>query len=135
MKTNIKSLFSLSLIVMLSFSAFAEGQGKDKKSKKKKKGEESPEAFYNEKIKPLMDTYCYYCHGEEKQKAGVRLDTLGYDFSNKDHAFEWKYASKLINSNEMPPSSKPQFTAEEKELLMNWITKSLEEAKAKEAGE
>jgi len=125
------SFFSIALSFLLSVSSFAEETGKEKKKKKGKK-EDSPEAYFNEKIKPLMDTYCYYCHGEEKQKAGVRLDTLGYDFTNKDHAFEWKYASKLINSNDMPPSSKPQFTAEEKELLLNWINKALEEAKKEE---
>jgi hypothetical protein len=36
--------------------------------------EESP--VYLKKIRPLLDAQCVKCHGPEKQKANLRLDTL-----------------------------------------------------------
>ena len=32
-------------------------------------------AFFEEKIRPILSTSCVGCHGEEKQKGGLRLDT------------------------------------------------------------
>ena len=41
---------------------------------------EDPEAirFFEMKIRPVLAENCYKCHGEKKQKAGLRLDNLGY---------------------------------------------------------
>lgn len=36
--------------------------------------EESP--VYLKKVRPLLDAQCVKCHGPEKQKANLRLDTL-----------------------------------------------------------
>lgn len=36
--------------------------------------EENP--VYLKKVRPLLDTQCVKCHGPEKQKANLRLDTL-----------------------------------------------------------
>mgnify|MGYP001010034272 CR=1 FL=1 len=32
--------------------------------------------FFENKIRPILAQHCYECHGEKKQKAGLRLDTL-----------------------------------------------------------
>ena len=32
-------------------------------------------AFFEEKIRPILATSCVGCHGEEKQKGGLRLDS------------------------------------------------------------
>jgi mono/diheme cytochrome c family protein len=34
--------------------------------------------LFAEKIRPILATSCVGCHGEEKQKAGLRLDTRDY---------------------------------------------------------
>lgn len=31
---------------------------------------------YAKDIKPILETACFKCHGEEKQKGGIRLDSL-----------------------------------------------------------
>ncbi|HSJ02713.1 MAG TPA: c-type cytochrome domain-containing protein [Verrucomicrobium sp.] len=33
-------------------------------------------AFYKSKIRPLLETHCIKCHGAEKQKSNLRLDSL-----------------------------------------------------------
>jgi hypothetical protein len=34
------------------------------------------ERFFEQYIRPLLAKRCYTCHGEKKQKAGLRLDSL-----------------------------------------------------------
>src|SRR6476620_11380854 len=37
----------------------------------------SPEQvkFFESKVRPLLSEHCYSCHGEKKQKGGLRLDS------------------------------------------------------------
>jgi uncharacterized membrane protein len=37
--------------------------------------EESPQAFYTERIKPMIAESCLRCHGPTRQRAGLRLDS------------------------------------------------------------
>ncbi len=39
-------------------------------------GRESPDAFFETKIRPLLAEKCHSCHGEEKAKGGLRLDHI-----------------------------------------------------------
>ncbi len=32
-------------------------------------------AFFEEKVRPILESHCYNCHGPAKQKAGLRLDS------------------------------------------------------------
>eukprot|EP01034_Spumella_vulgaris_P044164 gene44164-54895_t len=36
---------------------------------------DAPEEFFEKKIRPLLAENCLKCHGEEKQKGGLRLDS------------------------------------------------------------
>ncbi len=36
---------------------------------------ETPEAFFEKKVRPLLVEHCQECHGPEKQKGGLRLDS------------------------------------------------------------
>ena len=40
-------------------------------------GKADPEqrAFFEEKVRPILESHCYNCHGATKQKAGLRLDS------------------------------------------------------------
>src|SRR5258705_395713 len=40
-------------------------------------------------VKPFLAAHCVRCHGEEKQKGDLRLDTLARDFSNPAVAGRW----------------------------------------------
>jgi hypothetical protein len=42
-------------------------------------GKPAPEerAFFEGKVRPLLESHCYNCHGPNKQKAGLRLDSRG----------------------------------------------------------
>jgi hypothetical protein len=34
--------------------------------------------FFENKVRPVLAEHCYSCHGEKKQKSGLRLDNLAY---------------------------------------------------------
>ena len=36
---------------------------------------ESPERFFDTRIRPIFESTCWDCHGERKQKSGLRLDS------------------------------------------------------------
>lgn len=83
---------------------------------------------YPQSIQPLLEQYCYQCHGPDKQKGSVRLDGLDPDMINGPDAESWHSALDMINGGEMPPASKPQFADAERRLVVDWITEGLDAA-------
>lgn len=90
---------------------------------------------YAKDIKPLFERSCFKCHGEEKQKAGLRLDTLAAALKGtKDEKVilpgdsagsELVEAVARVGDDEdewMPPEGKADpLTAEEVGLVRAWI--------------
>jgi uncharacterized membrane protein len=83
---------------------------------------------FKNKVKPIMEQYCFECHGADKQKGDVRLDVLNWDMINGQDAEKWHAALDMINSGEMPPKDEPQLKNEERRALVDWMTGSLEKA-------
>ncbi|RKR12170.1 putative membrane protein [Maribacter vaceletii] len=89
----------------------------------------SPEASeYVNNIRPILNKYCFSCHGAKKQKGSMRLDVLNWDMVNGNDAQKWHSALDEINAGEMPPKKKKQLTDNERRMLVDWLTNSLEEA-------
>jgi len=65
-------------------------------------GQDSAVAF-EKAIRPFLAKYCVSCHGPDKQKAKLRLDTLDADLLNGSEADMWQEVLDLINVSEMPP--------------------------------
>lgn len=90
-------------------------------------------------ILPIFEAKCNKCHGEEKQKGDLRLDTFEWTMKGGELANEEggtknivpgkpdeSYTFQLISSPEddsehMPPEGKDQLTAEEIALIKWWI--------------
>ncbi len=84
-------------------------------------------------IKPIFDKSCIKCHGEEKQKGKLRLDTLewtlkgadGEDVVNKGKSAESELVHSVARVNEdeaMPPEGKGDpLTKEQVGLIRAWI--------------
>lgn len=81
-------------------------------------------------IDPIAQKYCYSCHGEEKQKGGLRIDGLDPDIVHGNDASTWRAVLNMINSAEMPPKEEKQLSDEERTILVNWITASIQQAVA-----
>ncbi len=84
-------------------------------------------------VQPIFQQHCYECHGETKQKSGLRLDVKEAAFKGGDNYGIDIVSGKamdsplieLVTSNEdsevMPPKDKPRLSAAEIDTLTRWI--------------
>ncbi|WP_190808808.1 DUF1592 domain-containing protein [Flagellimonas sp. S3867] len=79
-------------------------------------------------IQPVIEKYCVQCHGPEEQKAGLRLDGINPDLIKGPDASTWRGMLDMINSGEMPPEEEEQLTDEERRMLVDWVTASVQNA-------
>ena len=84
--------------------------------------------YYKSRIQPIIKTHCYECHGEEKQKGDMRLDTLNWNMVNSVDAERWHAALNVINLGEMPPKKKKQLEDKQRRTLVDWMSLNLEKA-------
>lgn len=90
-------------------------------------------ALYSDAIQPLLQARCYNCHGPNKKKGKLRLDTPefiwkgGEDGKVLDTAKvdESELIKRLLlpatHEDHMPPKEKPQLTKNEIDLLHWWV--------------
>ncbi|MGJ8679982.1 DUF1592 domain-containing protein [Paraglaciecola sp.] len=93
------------------------------------------DTHYIETVRPLLETYCFGCHGADTQKANVRLDILNPDYVNGVDAEHWHAALDMINTAEMPPKKKKQPSDDERRILVDWMTQGIQLAKAAKRNE
>ena len=71
------------------------------------KGETQASEGMIKELKPFMEKYCITCHNEEKEKGGLRLDTLNYQVNEHESVYEWQDVLDVLNAGEMPPKKEP----------------------------
>lgn len=88
---------------------------------------------YADLVEPLLKNRCYSCHGPEKQKGKLRLDSKDLMLKGGEKgaalaagkAAESELIERLLlpltDEDHMPPKEKPQLTEEELTLLKWWI--------------
>ena len=82
-------------------------------------GERTP--AHQEEIEPVLEQYCYECHGLGAKKGGVALDSIFEPAAARQNPAAWLAVLKNVRSGIMPPAGKPQVSAEDRALLENWI--------------
>ncbi len=92
-----------------------------------------PPIDYDRQIRPLLMRTCHRCHGDEKQRGGLRLDmriaALKGGESGKPAIKPGDPAGSMLMQRikstdpdkRMPPKDDPALTAEEIALLERWI--------------
>ena len=83
---------------------------------------------------PFLKEHCVRCHGAEKQKGDLRLDTLSTDFNSSANAAIWIEVMDNLNLDEMPPEDEPRPNATVHAELVGWIAQELREAQKRAAG-
>ena len=77
---------------------------------------------FSERVQPLLEQYCYGCHGMGSKKGGVSLDKFEHDDATAVNARElWHGVLKNVRAGIMPPPGKPKPTADEIKVLEDWI--------------
>jgi len=86
--------------------------------------------YFEKNVRPLLLEECSKCHGEKKQKGGLRLDLPQYIFKggdsgtafisgNAEHSLMIKAVKGVLSDLRMPP--KTHLTSTQIEHLSNWI--------------
>jgi len=75
--------------------------------------------------KPFLKDHCVSCHGPEKQKGNLRLDTLSNDFADPAVAAKWAEVVNALNAHEMPPEDEPQPKPEVSGKVADWLAAEL----------
>jgi mono/diheme cytochrome c family protein len=93
------------------------------------KADAETRAFFDNKVRPLLESHCYTCHGPAKQKAGVRVDSRGAMIRGGDSGPILEpgkpQSSRLIevirydSDVQMPPRKK--LDAAEIAILERWV--------------
>lgn len=90
-------------------------------------------AVYTDVVQPMLQTRCYSCHGPNKQKGGLRMDSPEFLIKGGKNgaaitggkAEESELIKRLLLPREaehhMPPKEKPQFSEKQIALLHWWI--------------
>jgi hypothetical protein len=85
-------------------------------------------AEFTRLARPVLQQFCFECHGQEKQKAGLRYDQLaGYRLEDRNL---WAKVHEQIASGEMPPAghgARP--TAHQRQALLAWIEQAAVDAR------
>ena len=77
-------------------------------------------ASFAAQAQPVLEDYCYDCHGEGSKKGGVRLDGFQSDRDLRDHTLWWR-VMKNVRAGIMPPAGEPRVPPEDVKKLMAWI--------------
>ena len=81
------------------------------------------ETAFNKSVSPLLQKYCYECHGNGKHKGDVTLDKDKTLTDIHQGAKKWETVMEVVRSQEMPPPDDTDVipTASEREIISGWI--------------
>jgi hypothetical protein len=73
-------------------------------------------------VKPLLERYCYSCHGAKKQEASLDLSRDGTPAAIAKNFKHWDMALQRLKDGEMPPEDAArQPKAEERAAVIEWL--------------
>jgi hypothetical protein len=81
-----------------------------------------PEADFQRKVEPVLDRFCFGCHGGGSHKGGVAFDQDRTALLENRELW-WK-TLKMLRAGMMPPKGKARPTATQIESLAEWIKRS-----------
>ena len=87
-------------------------------------GEDLTERFRAD-VHPVLERYCFGCHGEERQKANFRIDMLDPDLLTGPDAEAWSHVLDVVNLGDMPPRRADQLEDDQRRALVTWLDDAL----------
>jgi len=77
-------------------------------------------AEFHQKVEPLLEHYCYQCHGDGKTNGGVAFDALQSKDAILNHDL-WSKALVNLRSGLMPPQGEERPTAAAEKTVEDWV--------------
>jgi len=78
-------------------------------------------AQFKKNIQPVLEEYCYDCHGDGEHRGGVALDAFHASTNFVDGRDVWWRVLKNLRAGLMPPPRKSQPSREQKQIVEQWI--------------
>gem|GEM_PF-314167 len=88
-------------------------------------------AFDADIVTGFLQDHCVKCHGPDKQKGKLRLDTLSLEIGNSGQVQPWQDVYAALNDGEMPPEDEPQPATEEEQPVLGHLKSTLKLATAR----
>ena len=83
---------------------------------------------FDKLLPPFIEKNCVSCHGPEKQKGKLRLDTLAPDFKDPLVVGKWEEVIDSISNHDMPPEDEPQPSTGEINAVAAYLEGQLSQA-------
>jgi hypothetical protein len=83
----------------------------------------SGDVTFEKEIKPILEDYCFDCHGDGSSKGDFSMDQYDDLSGHLDDIDHWLAVWRNVRSQIMPPPKKDQPALAEKRQLMGWIEK------------
>ncbi|SVC05680.1 uncharacterized protein METZ01_LOCUS258534, partial [marine metagenome] len=85
-------------------------------------------ATFERDILPVLEDYCYYCHGDGKKKGDLSLEIFKDEKNIRQNYKISEMVFKKVMAGEMPPKDrKKRPSKEEQGLVADWIRHSLDD--------
>ena len=84
-----------------------------------------PAGPFDRTVQPLLQKYCYDCHGDGSSRGEVALDGHPTPAARVADAKMWRMVFDNVRNEVMPPPKKPQPTAAERALITAWIDRDV----------
>ena len=79
------------------------------------------EKEFEAKVRPLLASYCFGCHGGEKAKGGINIEDYKSLSAVRRNPKFWKNVVRQLRDEEMPPEDEKQPSDGEREALISWL--------------
>ena len=84
-----------------------------------------PPVSYEHEIKPVLENYCYECHGDGSKKAGLALDDYATAAEVRAARPKWEAVLRNVSQHLMPPDDGPAPTNAERDLISRFVEQEL----------
>jgi hypothetical protein len=83
---------------------------------------------FHAEIEPILTTHCVPCHGPEKAKARMRVDTLDPNLLEGKDVDWWLEVLAVLSNGEMPPPDKSKLVGEDRVKAIEWLSSEIQKA-------
>lgn len=83
------------------------------------------QARLHKDVLPMLNQYCWDCHGDGADKGGLNLDRFTNVTAVLSDKKTWERVLGNLRDGSMPPMKKPQPTVDQREVVGRWIEDTL----------
>ena len=76
-------------------------------------------------VRPLLEKYCFSCHGPDEQNEEVRVDLVTGGITIRENRQMWERVFQMVKFGSMPPEDESQPSPEERKQIISWLDQAL----------